>query len=123
MNGNKKIFDNTYIDKVYHYGNVIVKTALIVVIVTMTISTILLAIYGRLDDKVYTWQTVFIFNSISGSMWILASAPVYLLSMAIYNRYAGKSAPIKKMFVLLLIAVFAATAFLATAVLLKVWTE
>jgi hypothetical protein len=113
------------IDNILHYGNLIVRIALSVVIISLTLSTVLLLVYGRIYEANHnTWYSVVIWYSLLGSMWIFMCSPVYLVTVAIYYRLSKRNQAhsIKPQFTLLMIAVLVATIFVATAIVLKKWS-
>lgn len=108
----------SYLDKVIHYGNVVVKVALFATIVSLLISMILVVTVGDVDgDRPVKWYAQLIWPLLLGSMWVLIYAPIYLVTTAIYNRYFRKSpyASLRPQLRLLLVTITTALIFVTIA--------
>lgn len=118
----REILTGFQIDKVLRYGNLTVKIALILVIACLTMSTLLLIVYGGINEDTYnTWYSIVIWYSVLGSMWIFICSPIYLLLVAIYTRYSSETKlnSNKGQLILLVIAILTAATFIVTVMLIK----
>ena len=101
-------FSESQIDRTIYYGNLLLRTALVAVMVCLSSSTLLSMWYGGRNAFPYhEWHSTFIWYSLSCSIWILICSTIYLLVVAIYSR-DKKLNSLTEQFILLLITIFVA---------------
>lgn len=112
------LFSESQIDRTIYYGNLLLKTALVAVMVCLTGSTLLSMLYGGLNTFPYhEWHSIFIWYTLSSSIWILICSTIYLLVIATYGQFSKhkKFTSLTEQFVLLLITIFVAGVAVVTA--------
>lgn len=108
--------------KTLYYGNLAVKIALIMVITSLAVSSILLFVFDGISESTYhTWYSVVIWYSVIGSMWVLICSPIYLLLAGVYIRYIeGQGLKLLRgQLILLLLAICVSAAFICVTLLTK----
>jgi hypothetical protein len=114
----ENLFSESQIDRTIYYGNLLLKTLLVAVMVCLTGSTLLSLSYGGLNEfPRREWYSLFIWYSLSSSMWVLFCSTIYLLLVAIYGQFSSgkKLNSLTEQFILLLIAIFVAGVAMVTA--------
>lgn len=106
------------IEKTISFGNSILKIALLVSIISLTVSIILSLWFSDVSKGLYTWwYTAFTWYSFLASMWVLVFSPLYLLIVASYGQLSANRnlKPLTSEFILLLVNIFIAGIFVMTA--------